>query len=109
MELNIAKRTENKLLNRTEIEFSASSEGATPSRKDVRSAIQGSLKVDEDLIVIDRIDNQYGTTNVTGRALVYSDKDSLKLAAQYKIRRDKGEKGKAKEGGAKKEAPAEKK
>ncbi len=111
MELKIEKRTENKLLNRTEINFSVSAEGATPSRKEIKAAIQGSLKVDDDLIVIDRIDNQYGTTNAVGRALVYSDKGSMGLASQYKMRRDRGEKGKKAEGGAKKaEAkPAEKK
>ncbi len=102
MELKIDKKTENELLNRTEIEFSATSEGTTPNRKDVKAAIQQNLKVDDELIVIDRIDNRYGTTAVTGRAIVYRNKDSMRLSQDYKMRRDRGEKGPKKEAGAKK-------
>jgi small subunit ribosomal protein S24e len=102
MELKIDRKNENELLKRTEIEFVVSSEGATPSRKEVKSAIQQSLKVDEDLIVIDRVDNMYGTTNVRGRALVYKDKENMRTVQAYKISRDKGEKGTKKEAGAKK-------
>ena len=111
MELSIEKKIENKLLNRTEIEFSVVAEGATTSRKDAKAAIQQNLKVDDDLIVIDRMDNHYGTTKVTGRALVYNDKESMGLASKHKMRRDKGEKGRNAEGGAKKAKakPAEKK
>lgn len=98
MELKVEKKTENELLRRTEIEFSATSDGATPNRKDVKAAIQQSMKVDDELIVVDRIDNRYGTTAVTGRAIIYKDKEGMKLAQTYKVSRDKGEKGKKKEG-----------
>jgi small subunit ribosomal protein S24e len=103
MELKIEKKTENELLMRTEIDFSATSEGATPSRKDVKAGIQQSLKVDDELIVIDRIDNMYGTTGVKGKALVYRSKEGMKLTSNYKARRDAGEKGRP----AKKAKPAE--
>ena len=102
MELKIDKRTENELLKRTEVEFSVASQGATPSRKEIRSSLQQSLKVDEELIVIDRVDNRYGTTNAKGRAIVYNDKAGLKMAQSHKMRRDRGEKGREKKEGAKK-------
>ncbi|MFH1447297.1 MAG: hypothetical protein ABIG39_00395 [Candidatus Micrarchaeota archaeon] len=109
MELKIEKQNENKLLNRLEIEFYAMGDGTTPSRRDVKTAIQQKLKVDEELIVIDKIESHFGMSQVNGKAMVYNDKKSMDVVPEYLLKRDRKKQAEKKESPKeeKKEAPKE--
>lgn len=104
----IKEQKQNLLFKRKEVSFVVSGAGATPSRKEVRKALAEKVGVNEKLVVIDKIDQRYGTTNVNGTARVYQDEKALAVEKKHKIARDEGTKSKAKKEGAA-AAPAEKK
>lgn len=88
MEINIKEERENPLLNRKEVYFLATFTGATPSRKEVKSALSNKLGADLNKIVIDKLTQEYGKTEMIGYAKVYRDEESMKIEREYKLIRD---------------------
>ncbi len=101
MELEIKKETENKSLGRKEVEFAGEGSGKTPSRKELLEKLSGRLVAKQELIVIKRIDNPYGSHRFLGTAHVYASKEILgRIEPGYLLKRGiaeekKGEKAAA--------------
>jgi small subunit ribosomal protein S24e len=60
MEVKIESTTENKLLDRKEIEAFVYFAGATPNRKEIKSTICGKIGADPDLVVLRIVKNEFG-------------------------------------------------
>ena len=73
MNIEVTKEEKNELLKRKEVEFTLDFDGPTPNRYEVRALLCKKLKAKEDLTVIDKLDQGYGTTQIKGYAKVYED------------------------------------
>lgn len=72
MEIEIQSKTNNPLLNRTEVHFIIHHEGeSTPKREFVRNELAGKLNVKKENILINYMKSSFGTTNTSGYAKVY--------------------------------------
>ncbi len=107
MEITVQHSKENPLLHRKEVQFVVKSVGATPSRKTVKEALAHQLKADAKLVVIDVLNQHFGSGAVDGSARVYHSEKDLVIEHKHKLNRDAGvkEEKKAKA----KAAPAKKK
>ncbi len=90
--MEIVSRTENKLLNRVEIEFRWSHKGkVTPSTKEVMDIVKtlepGS---NPDLIVVKNCKTRYGQALTTGNAFIYETDGAMKVEPDYIYERHKG-------------------
>jgi ribosomal protein S24E len=90
--MEVVSRTENKLLNRVEIEFRWSHKGnQTPSKKEVMDLVKtlepGS---NPDLIVVKNCKTRYGQALTTGNALIYETEEAIKVEPDYIHERHKG-------------------
>ena len=85
-------------MSRTNIKFEIHQFGEpVPSRLKVVEVLSSKLKKDKELIIIRKISPDFGSSNVTGEALVYSSKKSLeKLEPKYTIQRIKSKEEAAK-------------
>ncbi len=91
MKIEILKKVENQVFNRTKIFFSAEhgSKEATPSRKQVRDVLTAKLGANKELIVIESVKSHRGKNISRGAAFLYSDKASLdKIAKKHLTKRD---------------------
>lgn len=78
MEINIKDQKENKLLNRTEIQFDCIYQGeATPKILDVKNKLVAMLNAEKELLVIDQIKPSFGEGRANGYAKLYDSKESL--------------------------------
>ncbi len=78
MEINITQKTENPLLDRTEIEFDCTYQGeSTPKILDVKSRLVAVLDVDKKLLVVDKLKPQFGEGKAVGYAKLYDSQESL--------------------------------
>ncbi|MDD1774258.1 MAG: 30S ribosomal protein S24e [Methanobacterium sp.] len=78
MEINITQKTENPLLNRTEIEFECTYQGeSTPKILEVKSRLVAVLDVDKNLLVVDKLKPQFGEGKALGYAKLYDSAESL--------------------------------
>ncbi len=98
--MEIKTNVENKLLNRKEIKaFHSNNGGATLTKKTVKSELAKKLKVDEKLIVLEKVEQHFGSDNVSIHAYVYPDETKLKKAThEYLVKRNSQES--KKEGGS---------
>lgn len=90
--MEIVSRTENKLLNRVEIEFRWSHKGKeTPSKKEVMDLVKtlepGS---NPDLIIVKNCKTRYGQALTTGNAFIYETDGAMKVEPDYIHERHKG-------------------
>jgi small subunit ribosomal protein S24e len=120
MEVKIETTTENKLLERKEIDAYVNFDGATPPRSEIKSAICGKVGANPDLVVLRSVDNEFGRKRVKVSAHVYEDEAVMSRNEPEYIRKREGfgqekkEEPKAEEAPAateekKEEAPAEEK
>ncbi len=78
MEINITQKTENPLLNRTEIEFDCTYQGeSTPKILEVKNRLVAVLDVDKNLLVVDKLKPQFGEGKAIGYAKLYDSAESL--------------------------------
>ncbi len=83
----------NNVLGRREVTLRFSTQGPTPSRKQVLSLVASALHVPEDRIVIKEIKQEYGETVVVVAANVYDDAAILKrVEYQHYLKRLEGKK-----------------
>lgn len=78
METEVLSRRENPLLERIEIEFRTRHVSEpTPTRDALREEIAKIAKAKKDLVIIDRMDSDFGRPETTGYAKVYKSKDKI--------------------------------
>ena len=78
MEINITQKTENPLLDRTEIEFDCTYQGeSTPKVLEVKSRLAAVLDADKKLLVVDNLNPQFGEGKAQGYAKLYDSEKSL--------------------------------
>ncbi|MCK4366723.1 MAG: 30S ribosomal protein S24e [Thermoplasmata archaeon] len=76
METEVLSRRENPLLDRIEIEFrTRHAREPTPTRDALREEIAKIAKAKKDLVIIDRMDSDFGKPETTGYAKVYKSKE----------------------------------
>jgi small subunit ribosomal protein S24e len=98
MEIEITKEDDNQLLMRKEVFFRLKHEGPTPSREDARNALIKTLRSSQNLLVIDKMETEFGKTETVGYAKVYEREDRLRAVEREHILRrnlssaEKGEK-----------------
>jgi ribosomal protein S24E len=80
--MEILQNVENKLLGRREILAIMSNEKGTPKRVDIRKELAKALKVKEDLIMVNKVTHQYGSSNIEIKAKAYENEKSLKINAR---------------------------
>lgn len=98
MKMELTGESRNLLYDRREITAAAVETEATPSRKQVAGELAKLLGVNQECIVIDRIEQRFGRKTAAVRARVYSSPEAAKrFEKAYKFARMQGKK---KEGGA---------
>ena len=76
--MQILEQKEEKLLYRKEIKFKVNFEKVTPTKETLKKQISEKLKVEPELIVIEKASQCFGERTVEVSVLIYSDKDSMK-------------------------------
>lgn len=89
MEIKIIEQKENPLLNRTRIKFEIHQDGEpVPSRLKVVGELSSKLKKDKELIIIRRLNADFGSSKVNGEAVIYSSKKVLeRIESKYSLKR----------------------
>ena len=92
MEFVFNKEGENKLLNRTELEFVINYEGATPSRKEILGKLCALRNVPTENCVIDSLKSEFGKQEILAKARIYVDAEALKATElDYLVQRNSSE------------------
>ncbi len=107
MSVNIKSKSDNKLLERKEIEAEVTFGGPTPTRAELRKAISAKAGANPDLMVLREVRNTFGRQAVTVIAHAYSSKETLMRTEPEHIRRREGIGVEKKEEAPKEEAPKE--
>jgi small subunit ribosomal protein S24e len=77
VEIEILEKKDNKLLQRTELEFKVSHpEKVSPNRDSVRSAIAKLENANKELVIIDHMHTEYGIASIRGFAKIYKKKEN---------------------------------
>jgi ribosomal protein S24E len=91
--MEITEQKRNELFKRTEITARKRSNTGTPKRKELIEELAGDLKMSVDKLVIDKVNQPYGSKTVTVYAKAYDSADELKaMEPKYKIERTEGKK-----------------
>lgn len=108
MEITILEKTENPLLNRTEIKFECDyqTEG-TPKILDVKHKIIALVDSSKDLLVVDSMKPSYGEAKAVGLAKVYDSVEKLNEIETDSVKAKNEEPEEEPEEEAEEEAPAE--
>ncbi|MBI2572729.1 hypothetical protein HYV86_02625 [Candidatus Woesearchaeota archaeon] len=78
MQITVEHKTENPLIKRTDITGSVTFSGATPSNKDIAAALVKQLHVDQSLLVIKTIHNDFSFQKAHFQAVVYANAETKK-------------------------------
>jgi ribosomal protein S24E len=78
----VVKDVRNPLFKRREVQVRMFIDGATPTRKEVLSALASALGVQEDRIALKEVKQEYGERVVTVFANAYEDADTMKRVEQ---------------------------
>ncbi len=90
MNVNVVSKTQNTVFNRTEVNATVSDYTSTPSRIEVESALCKELKCEANALVIDQIDQPFGSKTSKIRAKLYSSpEEAKKFEPGYKFQRGK--------------------
>ena len=76
--MQILDQREEKLLQRKKVLFKVDFEKTTPKKEDLKKQISEKLKVDPELVVVEKIHQGFGTRTAEVHALIYSDKNLMK-------------------------------
>jgi len=89
MKIEIIKDEKNVLLDRRDIVCNVISEGTTASRENVKNMLVALLDTKSELMILDRMNTQYGTQNILGYARLYNDLQQLQaVEPAYMIARN---------------------
>jgi len=98
--MNIINKIEQALQSRTEVVCDITFSGPTPTRKQLKGEIAKKMESKDNLVVIQKIDTEYGFGKATVTAHVYKKEEDMKtFASEYLLKRGTKEQ--------KKEAPKE--
>ena len=90
MNITIENETVNRLLHRTDLKCAIETNGTTPSRKEIIGQIAAKKGVNESLVVIDKIEQEYGRKFASAYVKIYeSEKAANAIELKHKIERDK--------------------
>ncbi len=78
MDFEFTKEEENKLLNRTELDFVLTYDGATPSRKEILGKLCALRNVKPELCVLSSLKTEFGKQEIAAQARIYTDAEALK-------------------------------
>ena len=100
MEIEITKTDDNLILKRKEVFFrlkhdeKSETKGASPSRVQAREVLIKKLRCKPNLLVIDKMQTEFGKRETVGYAKVYENEERLKeIEREYIIRRNFGSQG----------------
>lgn len=81
MEVQIVSQKQNSMLGRKEVSFRVdhSQTGSTPPRLEIRRAVAGALKTDENMVFVKKVQTKTGTQTADGVANVYDNLEQAKL------------------------------
>ncbi len=110
MKFQTENKSENKLLERTELVFSVEHPGeSTPTRDAIRSTIASQMGVQKERIIVDKMETEYGIGLTKGYAKVYDSQEALtKSESHHLLVRNSLAERKAKVATTKKARPAPK-
>jgi small subunit ribosomal protein S24e len=77
MNVNLINTTENKLLERKEIEAEVSFDGPTPKRAELKDAVCQKVAANPELVVLRKVSGSFGRKSVRVLAYAYSAKERL--------------------------------
>lgn len=103
MEVKVVSARDNPLLKRKEVQFRVEHgpAGKTPGRLEVKRAIADALRVEAELVFVERMRTLTGTNTAMGVANVYASMEQARLVeAEYIVKRNLPEKPKEEAAGA---------
>jgi SSU ribosomal protein S24E len=90
MDIKIIKDKNNALLNRRELDLKVTFDGATPSRNDVKGKLAAMLTVPLELVIVQKMDNEFGRQELKGYVKIYEDEARMKQVEEaYVLERNK--------------------
>ncbi len=90
--MEILHKFYNSLLSRTELQLELKYNNATPSLSDVRKMVSDKLKSSEDVIVIKKVGNIFGSGKAIVSAYVYDNQETMaKFEPKPKVKKVKEE------------------
>jgi small subunit ribosomal protein S24e len=104
MDIKVLEEKKNPLLQRREVKFSVSHNLGTPSRDDIKGKIAAYLNSKPELVIIERMNPEFGKRETRGYAKIYETAERLKsVETEHIVQRNERKKEAKKEGAA--EAP----
>ncbi|OYT40338.1 MAG: 30S ribosomal protein S24e [Candidatus Altiarchaeales archaeon ex4484_43] len=88
MKIEIINERKNPLLNRREIRFRVSYEGATPRATEIRKRLISTLKSEDKLTILDGINPEFGRQIASGYVKVYADEESMAIEPEHRIKKN---------------------
>ncbi|MGC8628982.1 MAG: 30S ribosomal protein S24e [Candidatus Micrarchaeia archaeon] len=85
--INIDKDNTNKLLNRRELELTATYAERTPSRAEIKDAIVHKLALNPETVVIIKISQEFGARRCKVIAHAYESKEAIKIEKAHLLER----------------------
>ena len=76
--MHLLNQKEEKLFQRKEVNFKVDFEKVTPSKEELRKSISEHLKLDPELVKIEKADQKFGERSANVSALVYDNKEIMK-------------------------------
>ncbi len=106
MDIKVLEERKNPLLQRREVKFSVSHNLGTPSREEIKAKLAAYLNSRPELVIIERMNSEFGKRETRGYAKIYESADRLKsVEAEHIVQRNEKKKEAKKEGEAAAEAP----
>ncbi|HEY3274639.1 MAG TPA: 30S ribosomal protein S24e [Methanocella sp.] len=78
MEIKVLEEKSNPLLQRREVQFSVSQNLGTPSRQEIKNKLAAYLNSKPELVIIERMKQEFGKREAKGYAKIYESMDRLK-------------------------------
>ena len=101
MEIKVLEEKNNPLLQRREVHFSVSQNLGTPSRQEIKNKLAAYLNSKPELVIIERMKQEFGKRETTGYAKIYETVDRLKnVETEHIIQRNEKKPAPKKEGEA---------
>lgn len=90
MDFEFTGEDRNALLNRSELSFILTFEGATPSRAHILGKLCALKNLDENLVVLDSLKSGFGKEEISSTVRIYDDEESkLRIEPAYLLKRGK--------------------
>ena len=90
MDIKIIEDKNNVLLNRRELNFEVTFEGPTPARLDIKNKMAALMNVPLELVVIQKMKNDFGRQKLNGYAKIYEDAARMKkIEKEHILERNK--------------------